>query len=265
MILPLETLRWKQTGRAFLVCIRTAAALPSWIDSSKPRTWDLLLNYYQPPNEIPDDADMVIVGGITKFPATWEINRVHDGFLARYDAVFFLDDDIDINFDDVASLFSLFRRFDLMLAQPSLTPQSYSSWPITLRRPEYRLRFTNFVEIMAPIFSRSALERCLETFLLSKSGWGLDFAWPVLLGSPRDKVAIIDEITMTHPKAVDPKEGRFYQYLRALEVDPYQEFAKLCEAYGLGPSPIPHHYGAVISRSNGTDTIVYPKESARRS
>ena len=244
-MLPLETLRWAPSERPYLVSIRTAASIPTWIDYAKPRTWDLLLNYYEPPATIDSRCEMVTLGGVTKFPAIWETNRLHEDFLRHYDAALFLDDDIAVRFDEVDTLFSLFQEFGLVLAQPSLTPQSYSSWPITLCSPSFRLRFTNFVEVMAPIFSRPALAQCLETFPLSKSGWGLDLVWPVLLGNPRDKIAIIDEITMTHTRPVDPKEGAFYEYLRGLGVDPYSEFRELGNAYEIGPGFEPQTYGTV--------------------
>ena len=184
-------------------------------------------------------------GGLTKFTALWETNRQHDNFLFQYQATLFLDDDIEIRFEDVDALFSVTREFRLALAQPSLSPESFSSWPITLHCPASRLRFTNFVEIMAPLFSREALERCFDTFRQSLSGWGLDIVWPAILGHPREAIAIIDEIMMTHTRPVDPAQGRFYRYLRLLGVDPYRELEELTKLHNVPADHKPEMYGAI--------------------
>jgi hypothetical protein len=245
--LPLETLHWSAPSRPFLVCVRSAAGPPAWVDFGRARSWDLLLSYYEQPIAFEKRAEMSTRGGLTKFTALWETNRQHDNFLFQYQATLFLDDDIEIRFEDVDALFSIARDFQLALAQPSLSSESSSSWPITLRCPSFRLRFTNFVEIMAPLFSREALERCLETFHESISGWGLDLVWPAILGHPRDAIAIIDEIEITHTRPVDPVQGRFYRYLRDLGVDPYRELEELTRRYDVPADLKPQQYGAVLS------------------
>jgi hypothetical protein len=219
--------------------------LPAWLDFAKERSWDLLLSYFDgSPGELPA-AEMITAGGTAKFPALWETNHAHDNFLLNYRASLFLESDLDLRFADLDRLFAIFCEFDLALAQPSLTPQSYSSWPITLRSPAFRLRFTNFVEIMAPMFSAQALARCLPTFSRSISGWGLDVIWPFVLGQPTQAIAIIDEIAITHTRPVDLKDGRFYEYLRKLGVDPYEELRLLKEAYGVGSDYEPREFGGV--------------------
>ena len=222
-----------------------ASALPAWLDFAKKRSWDLLLNYYEGSPAALPDAEMITTGGVTKFPALWETNRAHEGFLLKYRASLFLDGDLELEFEDVDRLFAIFCEFNLALAQPALTPQSYSSWPITLRRPAFRLRFTNFVEIMAPMFSAAALARCLPTFPRSISGWGLDLIWPIVLGQPENAIGIIDEIAITHTRPIDLRGGRFYEYLRKLGVDPYEELRLLKEEHGLGSDHEPRQFGGV--------------------
>jgi len=229
---------------------------PFWIDYQKQRSWDLLLSYYQRPLHLDDRAEMATLGGVAKFPALWETNRAHNNFLLRYEAALFLDDDIEIRFEDVDALFSVARDFQLALAQPSLSLESFSSWPVTLRCPSFRLRFTNFVEIMAPLFSREALGQCLETFPQSISGWGLDLVWPAILGHPREAIAVIDEIAVTHTRPVDPAQGRFYRYLRQLGVDPYRELEELTRRYGVPADHKPQQYGAILSPTAGAERKV---------
>ena len=215
-----------------------------------------MVGYYESPTQLDQGAEIVTLGGVAKFPSLWETNQAHKDFLLHYRAILFLEDDIEIRFEDVDRLFDVFCHFDLALAQPSLSHRSYCSWPITLCCPSFRLRFTNFVEIMAPLFSAFALARCLDTFHRSTSGWGLDLTWPALLGHPRDRIAIIDEVVVTHTKPIDPQNGRLYQYLRSIGVDPYQELHALSEQHGLGPDHVLRQYGGVLSPQVGPERRV---------
>ncbi|KAK3241370.1 hypothetical protein CYMTET_48860 [Cymbomonas tetramitiformis] len=63
----------------------------------------------------------------------------------------------------------------------------------------HKLRYTQFVEVQMPVFSRYALEKCMKTFQETTSTWGLDLIWPKLLGYPTDKIAIIDAVQAYHP------------------------------------------------------------------
>lgn len=253
--LPVRTIHWSEPKRHFLVSIRSSSVAGNgrWVDYSRRREWDLLLNYYDEPPSVIPAADMVTYGGASKFPAAWQTNRDHDGFLAAYRAVFFLDNDIDLQFEDVDRLFAIFSEFELWLAQPSLSQGSHFSWPITQHQPSRRLRYTNFVEIMAPVLSDTALAKCLPTFNQSISGWGLDLIWPALLGNPTNRIAVIDEIEMTHPDRVDPANGRFYRYLSSIGVDPYAESERLAREYEVPRDYPTEQYGEVRS-DNGDKT-----------
>jgi hypothetical protein len=63
-----------------------------------------------------------------------------------------------------------------------------------------KLRYTNWVEMMCPCFSKKALELCKETFNADKSCWGIEFIWNKLLGFPKNKIAIIDEVHAIHTR-----------------------------------------------------------------
>jgi hypothetical protein len=94
-----------------------------------------------------------------------------------FDYLFLWDDDLEIpdKFDPWRFV-DLMRRNGLEVAQPALTSDSEHSHAITLQRTG-ELRRTNFVEIMAPVYSRAAWE-WLHARLDSDnfSGWGYDFA-----------------------------------------------------------------------------------------
>lgn len=69
------------------------------------------------------------------------------------------------------------------------------------------MRYTNFVELMAPTFATSLLDTLIrDTLTEAYTGWSLDFVWPFLLKYPRDKVAIVDAVCIDH--AEEPVAGR---------------------------------------------------------
>ena len=104
-------------------------------------------------------------------------------------------------------MFEIAEQYDLYLAQPAM--KGYVSHQITLPQPGNLLRYTNFVEVLAPLMNLETLMLCKDTFDENYSGWGYDFLWPYLLNYPKDKIAIIDSIIMTHTKPVGTNYSRF--------------------------------------------------------
>ena len=104
-------------------------------------------------------------------------------------------------------MFLLAEQYKLLLAQPAMI--GHVSHRITLPQPNTLLRFTNFVEVLAPLMSLDTLMLVKDTFDENYSGWGYDFLWPYLLEYPQDKIAIIDSIVMKHTKPVGTDYSRF--------------------------------------------------------
>ena len=44
------------------------------------------------------------------------------------------------------------------------------------------------------------------------AGHGLDWVWPFLLGYPQDKIAVIDDVCVIHPKKMLQREGKTSMY-----------------------------------------------------
>jgi hypothetical protein len=126
--------------------------------------------------------------------------------LWQYDYIWLPDDDLMTTWADINRLFELCRRHSLLLAQPSIDPSSNVNHHITQTDNNYLLRFTNFVEIMCPVFSRDALRIAILTFRDTASGYGLDNLWPALLGGVAGRVAVIDAISVAHTRPL----GRNY-------------------------------------------------------
>jgi hypothetical protein len=71
-----------------------------------------------------------------------------------------------------------------------------------MRNASFFARRVGFLEIMIPCFRRATLEELLPTFALSATGWGfgLDSAWPKILGY--EHLGIIDAVSIVHTRPV---------------------------------------------------------------
>ena len=161
----------------------------------------------------------------------------------KYDAVWFPDDDLLSSPSLISEMYDLFYQHNLWLAQPALAAGSYVQRRLTAQVPKATLRYTNFVDIMCPIFSRYALNLLGPTFSSSVSGWGLDFIWPHLLGNPEDRIAIIDKTPVIHARAL--KSGTFYKICSELGVNHGKEMRHVMQKYGVLEQPTLKAYKAI--------------------
>ena len=166
------------------------------------RSWDLCASFF---NQTPEgiagrwcDA-AVIQSDRTKYKAIHQL--LHEASeLWSYDYIMLIDDDMMLSWRTLNALFATVRSFNLLVAQPALTADSLVIQHITRAQPGSLLRFTSFVELMTPIFSREALRTILPPFGTAEIGFGIDHLWRFLLGSPRNRMAIIDAHTATHTR-----------------------------------------------------------------
>lgn len=129
--------------------------------------------------------------------------------LYRYNYLWLPDDDVHLDTASINRLFGTMAKYNLQLAQPSIS--GYYGVEITLPQKGSILRYTNWVEIMCPCFSSDALKKCSQSFTENNTGWGIEMMWNKLLGHPRDKIAIIDDIVAVHTRPVltgDTYHGR---------------------------------------------------------
>lgn len=216
----------------------------SWIGDPSSRSYDVWLDYYgSDDGRYAGEGDFLTVSrGTRKLPRLAVLAREHPE-LSGYDAIWFPDDDLRADPAAVERLFGIFHSESLALAQPALAPGSYFTHLITLRHASFRLRFTNFVEAMAPVFSRDAFRACGHTFADSVSGYGLDLVWPRLLGDPRDRVAIVDAAPVLHTRPVGVSD--FY---RDLPLPPDVENERVARKYGVALPFEMREYGALARR-----------------
>ena len=148
-----------------------------------------------------------------------------------YEAFAFIDDDLPFTTAELNCLFVAGMAWNLQLYQPALTKDSACSHPHLMemvdRYPYYRR--VPFVEVMCPFFSRAALEKCLWSFELNQSGWGLDcYIWPKLV-----EAHVLDSITIKHPGPFRPAALR--QMRNGLNA--WQELDIVRKINYDGPSP----------------------------
>jgi hypothetical protein len=201
-----------------------------WMNDSRARKFDLLVSYYGSlPGRYQNRADHYHEMQGPRWPAHDWLWRNQREIFDRYDRVAFVCDDIDAVTASWNLMFDLCERFDLDLAQPAIG--GYASHAITQPVDGSLLRYTNFVEIMCPVFSRRALALCGDTFGQLVSGWGLEFLWAALLPYPQFRIAIVDQVCVDHTRPT--RKGPLRPVLDALGVDPEVELNETLARLGV--------------------------------
>lgn len=171
-----------------------------WIKDEN--TFDLHLIIYDDSYELfKMDSPYITTSQGYKFKLIYDYLRNNEHLIDQYDFFYMPDDDILIDQPNTEKLFDYMEIYELEIAQPAIA-NSYFSHPHTFRKSNSIIRFTNFVEIMQPCFSRDALKKVLNTFNESKSGWGIDFHWGQIVNYTKFNMAIIDDIYSEHTRPV---------------------------------------------------------------
>lgn len=176
----------------------------SWLAGGS-RNFDLYLSYYgATQGKFAQDGDFWREQPGPKWPVLHGHVQEEKSLIRKYDAVWFPDDDLLMDAPSISRMFDFFMAFEFCLAQPSLSHESFFSHSAVLRDPSYAVRFTNFVEVMGPVFSREALDLLHPTFDQSRTGWGLDYLWPHLIAESgiSGRIGLIDAVSMTHTRPV---------------------------------------------------------------
>lgn len=207
---------------------------PGWLAPESERNWDIIVSYYGNNPALFNDPGvrrMDLKG--PKWPALKQTVGELMPELDAYDYIWFPDDDLVADAASINKFFDICREYKLKLAQPALSPDSIIGCPITTRNRSFKLRFTTFVEIMAPCMSREFLNRCWPSFDANVSGQGLDYLWPNWVGDS-SKCAIIDSVTVRHTRS----KGELYDVFKALDAEPREEFAALVRKENIYAVPM---------------------------
>lgn len=171
----------------------------------------------------------------TKFNILKKLITGNFDFFKQYDFVFVPDDDLYLTTKDINRMFDLAHKHELQICQPSIV--GYYDVPITLNVPSCLLRFTNFVEVMCPCFSKEALEKCAMSFDYSVSGWGIDLWWHKLMGHPKDKFAILDDVIAIHTRRCFGGEN----YKNNQIYEPWNDLKKLIKEQDLSEERVEYN------------------------
>jgi hypothetical protein len=172
--------------------------IQSWTSGPGKKIFDVVIYYYGEEETPVFDVDTLVRRKGLKLENFHHFLSINDA--SQYEAIWVVDDDIIMDTESINTMFSIFKKYKLWLAQPSFNEDSQISWDITRKKPNNILRFTNFVECGVPIFSQKVIPQLKGTFKNAKTGAGLDLIWAKLLDFPKDKIAVIDTVSCHHPK-----------------------------------------------------------------
>jgi hypothetical protein len=196
------------------------------------RNWDLIINYFgDDPDKFRGSDSLRLDNKGPKLRGLHDCILAHEQLIRGYDYIWLPDEDLACTCEGINRLFDVCHEYKLKLAQPSLTPDSYFTFPITLNSPPFRLRFTTFVEMMAPCFSRDALWRILPTMTENFSGWGVDHLWASMLAEDPSAIAIVDDVQIRHTRPVGG--GKLYDPLKAAGTSAWDEQLTLEKKAGI--------------------------------
>lgn len=122
--------------------------------------------------------------------------------LSRYDYFWFPDPDLVMSIKQINKFLDFVEKLHFDLYQPSLTRDSFISYPFTRHRADMIYHKVDFVEIMCPLFKREALLKNLWTFDLTSSGYGIDcFLW-----GRDNNCCVVHKYQIRHPRKPNYKQ-----------------------------------------------------------
>lgn len=203
-----------------------------WI--SNKRDYDVLFIYYDKIESprISKLPDFYIKRSGFKYPILYYIFKKYPFLTKKYKYFFLPDDDVEIDSNAISSLFDFSTENKIAICQPSVLPLN-STIDITVNNSLTHFRLVSSVEIMCPLFSKSALKTCLNTFNETQSGWGLGPVWSKLLDKQDNKVAICDTVIAFHSVPMDTSKGGFYKALNECGINPRSELEAIYLKYNI--------------------------------
>ena len=220
------------TGRRFLVYCQTEAWQFEAELFGKNRSFDVALHDWTGSNlNHPSfsEAEYVFAHKSQKWPGVKALLPKID---QHYDYYAFIDDDISISTEGLNYLFKIGEENNLDLFQAALSERSAISFDLFRVRYNCNIRRTQFVEVMMPVFSSSALKKVFHTFNESESGWGLDYIWAQILKFKN--MAIIDSVVAEHLRPI-----RFGGEVTSRGMTRDEELKHLEKKYGFIPTERP--------------------------
>lgn len=212
-----------------IVAVGDESVHSAWLAGPN-RTFDLAIVYYgNQSGRFAGEAEHYIARKGIKFAMLHDVLSSEWAYLIdRYERVWFPDDDVGASTEQIDHLFQLAEQHQLAICQPAIGRGDVSFQTLRARQG-YLLRYTRFVEMMCPLFSREALLRVLPTFNANASGWGIDWLWASQHGP--EELAVIDAVAVDHTRPL--QSGGVHQQFAAMGIDPKIEYRELMQRHGI--------------------------------
>lgn len=203
----------------------------NWLLGDKPE-FDLVLLYYgdAKENEYSKDCIKLVKEKGFKFQLKEKFINSNWDLIKQYEYICFSDDDLLCQSNCFNNLFKRMKEYDIWMAQPALTWDSYINHPHLKQDKSSILRYTSFVEIMVFAFKLEILDKIKFSITDNYSGWGFEYVWYHLLGYPKDKFAIIDEYPIKHTK---PFTGKYPE-----GIDPHADWRRIAKKFNYNHLPM---------------------------
>ena len=202
----------------------------------EPRGYDVLLNYYHE-SDVHPKADIAVVQAGTKTTSIRRLLELRPDLLLRYQAVLFLDDDVEIGAEGIEALFRAMTAEKLDLAQPALTADSATAYAVPEKTFRRRWRDAGVVGRDHGAGANAPRARMRE---MGVRGIGQRLGQRPASGtggalglSDRTSVGVIGSVAVRHAAPVDLRAGAFYAFLRRYGVDPGHEANRIAVDFGV--------------------------------
>lgn len=190
------------TSRLVIVRAGASSLHPGWLKPKRDRHFDLLISEYEESPLTPDSEGVWRLRLPGKKVEGWRSTLAREWErISTYDSVAFIDDDIAVTADQITRCFELGEGHGLSIWQPALAWNSYFSYAGFLQNPFCQVRFVNFIEMMCPFFSISALTQVSQLFSYGMEA-GVDLVWCSALRLGQPPCGIVDAVSVTHTRPV---------------------------------------------------------------
>jgi hypothetical protein len=151
-------------------------------------------------------------------------------FCSKYIYIFVWDGDIDVETFSYKNFMDIVKRNNLEMAQPALAAtrdsRNYHNHLVTLKDASYPIgRYTDFVEVMIPVFRQDAWVKFWNMIEDDYNcwGWGYDFLAKSLCGYKNMGIVDCEAVTHTRPPSASKADTakrradmeRFFQFNRS--------------------------------------------------
>lgn len=185
----------------------------NYLWTKKYRKYDLWVVYYGDNDKKYEDykksVDFIEKRKGSKFQNLYHIFKKYHKEIMKYERFFILDDDIIISTSDINTMFYMSQKYKLWICQPSFAHGSKISWQHTKNVRHAILRYTNFIEVNAPLYTRWALCRLMNYYDERLIGWGVDYLSIWSTGHMyKNTYAVIHTVKCVNPQDTEKPESK---------------------------------------------------------